>query len=123
MTHNPAGDDSETTPVVAFTEQPDVELGSVVNVTAFPDAPPVADTVYVEPTRGDVGGVFVKTIACGTDVIEPLSVAVAGAASDELTFAEFVNGPVVEDAVAVMEIGDNVVPGLIVPPLYVHDTN
>jgi hypothetical protein len=45
MTHKPAGDDSETTPVEALTEQPDVELLSRVYVTALPDPPPVADTV------------------------------------------------------------------------------
>jgi hypothetical protein len=124
MTHKPAGDDSETTPVEALTEQPDVELLSRVYVTALPDPPPVADTVYVEPTRGEVGGEFVNVIDWGTGVIEPLSVDVAGAASDELAFAEFVNGPVVEDAVAVIVIGGNVVPVLIgVAPVYEHDTN
>jgi hypothetical protein len=45
MTHVPAGDDNETTPVAAFTEQPDVELLSRVYVTGLPDPPPVANTV------------------------------------------------------------------------------
>jgi hypothetical protein len=71
-----------------------------------------------------VGGEFVNTIVCGTGVIEPLSTAVAGAASKELTFAVFVNGPVVDGVVAVMEMGGNDVLGAMgVDPVYEQDTN
>jgi len=46
-------------------EQTEVAEASIVKVTVFPDAPPVAVTVYVgPPIAASEGGVEVKVMAC-----------------------------------------------------------
>jgi hypothetical protein len=52
----------ETSP--AEIVQMEVAVESIVNVTAFPDAPPAAVGVYEEPYAALVGAVDVKVIAC-----------------------------------------------------------
>ncbi|HEY0779476.1 MAG TPA: tetratricopeptide repeat protein, partial [Gemmatirosa sp.] len=50
------------------------------NRTALPEAPPMAATAYVPPTRAGLGGVEVKVIACGRSATRIVCVAsVAGA--------------------------------------------
>jgi hypothetical protein len=111
MTQVPVGALIVTSPLEALTVQPDVEDPSTLYVTGLPDAPPVAVTVYVDPTGADVGGVLVKVITCESFTKAPASVAVAGAPSAELTFALFENGPGVDDVVTGIEIAGSVVPG------------
>jgi hypothetical protein len=44
-------------------------LGPAVNVTGLFDAPPLAATGYVPPTRAGLGGGEVKATVCGAWVI------------------------------------------------------
>jgi hypothetical protein len=85
MTQVPGGALNVTRPVVEFTVQPDVEDPSTLYVTGLPDPPPVAVTVYVEPTDAEEGGVLVKVITWGVLASVPASLADAGAPSEELT--------------------------------------
>ena len=54
---------------------------------------------------------MVKVIVWGIPTRVPASVAVAGAASIELTLAVLVNGPGVPEVMTEMEIAGNAVPG------------
>jgi hypothetical protein len=65
MTQVPTGALNVTSPLEALTVQPDVEDPSTRYVTGLPEPPPVALTVYVDPTGADVGGVLVKVITWG----------------------------------------------------------
>jgi hypothetical protein len=124
MTHVP-GPVKTTTPVAELTVQPDVDVPSTLKVTGLPEPPPVANTVYVAPGNGLVGGVLVKVITWGTREIVPLSRVVAGAASAELTLALLEKEP---DVVGVTgtDIAGSAVPaarGTVNDPVYVHDTS
>jgi hypothetical protein len=56
--------------------QKEVAVASIVNITVFPDAPPVPVGVYVDPNAALVGAVDVKVIDCAplaTETVPALS--------------------------------------------------